>query len=459
MQTIAVFDVGKTNAKVLLIDLTTGQEVAAVRAPNAILTGPPYPHYDLDGLWQFLLDGLRDMGQRSRIDAISVTTHGAAAVLLDKDGMPALPALDYEHPGPDEADAGYRQLRPEFGETGSPRLPGGLNLGAQICWQALAFPQDFQRVDCVLMYPQYWSYRLTGVMASEPTSLGCHTDLWQPFAGDFSSLVDRMGWRGLFPPVRKAGDVLGTLLPEVAAVTGLPSATPVICGIHDSNASLVPHLAETGPRAVLSTGTWMIAMALGGRRVALEPARDVLVNVNAKGEPVPTARYMAGREFDEITQGRIVTPSAADEEAVLRAKVMALPSLHRDTGPFPGLEFGWTAEPQGDAQRTAAASFYAALMGAECLALIGAEGPVIIEGPFGGNGAFARMLATATGRAVIAAGQSAGTGLGAALLASPVLTPKAAPATVLPESGALWTEYVREWRAQVSARWAARQAM
>ena len=33
----------------------------------------------------------------------------------------------------------------------------------------------------------------------------------------------------------------------------------------------------------------------------------------------------------------------------------------------------------------AAASFYAALMVAECLDLIGAEGPVIVEGPFGGN--------------------------------------------------------------------------
>ncbi len=212
----------------------------------------------------------------------------------------------------------------------------GLNLGAQLHWQARTFPEGFARVRHILMYPQYWSFRLTGVAASEATSLGCHTDLWAPARGDFSSLVDRMGWRGLFPPLRPAAAVLGPLRPEVAAATGLPEGTPVISGIHDSNASLVPHLDAPQPRAVLSTGTWMIAMALGGRQVRLDPARDLLVNVNARGEPVPTARYMAGREFDEITDGHAVTPDEATLARVLAEGVMALPSLHPGTGPFRG---------------------------------------------------------------------------------------------------------------------------
>ena len=53
-------------------------------------------------------------------------------------------------------------------------------------------------------------------MASEVTSLGAHTDLWRPNEGDLSSMVDRLGWRRLFPPMRKAWDTLGTLKPEVA---------------------------------------------------------------------------------------------------------------------------------------------------------------------------------------------------------------------------------------------------
>ena len=79
--------------------------------------------------------------------------------------------------------------------------------------------------------------KLTGVAASEVTSLGCHSDLWNPHARAFSTLVGEMGWRRLFPPMRRAADMLGSLLPEIATRTGIDPETPVACGIHDSNGS------------------------------------------------------------------------------------------------------------------------------------------------------------------------------------------------------------------------------
>lgn len=450
MRRIAVLDIGKTNAKVLVVDLATGVEEVLARTPNAVRRDGLYPHHDIEALWAFALSGLKLAAARG-VDAVSITTHGAACVLVDWRGDLALPMLDYEHDGPDLVAAEYEAVRPGFAETGSPRLPVGLNVGAQLFWLARAFPAEFAQVQHVLMLAQYWSYRLSGVAASEATSLGCHTDLWNPWEGRFSSLVGRMGWEGLFPPVRKAADTLGPVLPEVAAATGLAARTPVLCGIHDSNASLVPHLA-VAPSGVLSTGTWMIVMALGGRAVALDAARDVLVNVNALGQPVPTARFMGGREMEEIMGGRIGEPSEGDLRAVLEGRVMAMPSLHPETGPFPGKRFGWIGgEPEGGA-RMAAASFYAALMGAECLALVGAEGPVIVEGAFGGNRAFLRMLATATGRVVRGAGQGAGTGLGAALLAGPLAVEGPKGLEIQPESDPLWTGYVGAWREAV-ARW------
>jgi sugar (pentulose or hexulose) kinase len=450
MRRIAVLDIGKTNAKVLVVDLATGVEEVLARTPNAVVRDGPYPHHDLDRLWDFALAGLK-LAAAQGVDAVSITTHGAACVLVDEAGNLALPMLDYEHVGPDTLAAEYDAVRPGFAETGSPRLPVGLNVGAQVFWLARAFPEEFRRVRHVLMLAQYWSFRLSGVAVSEATSLGCHTDLWNPWEGRFSSLVGQMGWEGLFPSVRKAADVLGPVLPSVAAATGLPIGTPVLCGIHDSNASLVPHLGEA-PCGVISTGTWMIVMALGGRAVVLDASRDVLVNVNALGQPVPTARFMGGREMEEIMGGRIVEPSDLEVSAVLEGRVMAMPSLHPETGPFPGKRFGWVGgEPEGGA-RMAAASFYAALMGAECLDLAGAVGPVIVEGSFGGNLAFLRMLATATGRVVRGAGAGAGTGLGAALLAGALQVAGVDAVEVQPESDALWTGYVTAWREAV-ARW------
>ena len=79
---IAVIDIGKTNAKLALVDLESLTELAVVTRPNVVLPGPPWPHYDVEGHWAFLLDALAHFHRDYGIDAISVTTHGACAVLL-----------------------------------------------------------------------------------------------------------------------------------------------------------------------------------------------------------------------------------------------------------------------------------------------------------------------------------------------------------------------------------------
>ncbi|MDW6026239.1 FGGY-family carbohydrate kinase [Mesorhizobium sp. BAC0120] len=450
---VAVIDIGKTNAKVVVVDLDRRAETGVRRMPNAVLRDGPYPHFDTERLWAFVLDSLAALNREQRIDAVSITTHGATAALIDAGGRLALPILDYEHDGPDRVAGEYDAERPPFAETGTPRLPVGLNLGAQLFWQARTFPEDFARTASILMYPQYWAFRLTGVRANETTSLGCHTDLWGVREGHFSSLVERMGWRELMAPVRRAADRLSPILPEVAAATGLASGTPVHCGIHDSNASLLPHLiGREQPFSVVSTGTWVISMAIGGERVGLDPTRDTLVNVSAFGEPVPSARFMGGREF-AILVGENAPASAGDEvEAVLKSPIMLTPSIQRGSGPFPDRKSEWIGgEPEGGV-RTAAASFYLALMTATALELIGAKGPAIIEGPFAANVLFAKMLAAATAQPVISAGTSAtGTSIGAALLAADGEMPaESAPdGQAITSPGAEWEAFARRWRQMV----------
>ena len=189
---IAIIDIGKTNAKVVIVDARTGAEVAVRKTANIVLAGPPYPHFDTERLWTFILDTLAEFAGHPGFDALSITTHGASAALLDDKGALALPVLDYEYVYPDEVNRAYDLLRPNFDESFSPRLTGGLNLGAQFHFQRDRFPQEFARVSTILTLPQYWAFRLTGVAANEKTSLGCHTDLWRPFADSYSALVARL---------------------------------------------------------------------------------------------------------------------------------------------------------------------------------------------------------------------------------------------------------------------------
>ena len=257
------------------------------------------------GHWDFFRAGLKRLQNDFRVDAISITTHGACAALPSSNGALATPVIDYEEPALEEFRADYAVLRPPFSETGAPHLPLGLNIGAQIHWQFRRDPTLSARVAHLVTWPQYWGFRLTGRLATDVTSLGCHTDLWNPREGRFSGLVERLGLTGKIAPALQPGDVLGAITPDIAAATGLPEGTPVACGIHDSNASLLPHLiARQGAFSVVSTGTWVIVMTIGGRQVRLDPARDTLVNVNARGQPVPSARFMGGREYEVIRAGR-----------------------------------------------------------------------------------------------------------------------------------------------------------
>ncbi|HWK69034.1 MAG TPA: FGGY-family carbohydrate kinase [Rhizobiaceae bacterium] len=414
---VAVVDIGKSNAKVALVDLAEMAERAVRKTSNPIRANGPYPHHDVERLWDFILQSLAELNRDTRIEAISVTTHGATAALVDKTGQLALPVLDYEHAGPDISRADYAAVRPGFSETGSPPLPLGLNLAAQIYWQQHAFPESFARVRRILTYPQYWAFRLSGIQATEATSLGCHTDLWNPATGDFSSLVDRVGWREVMAPVRRAGDRLGPILPELAARTGLAPDVAILCGIHDSNASLLPHLLSRPlPFAVVSTGTWVVVLAPGGEMHALDPRRDTLINVDALGRPVPSARFMGGREYSVITDGLPDGWGDGDVKSVLARGIKLLPSVLPGSGPFPSCEAKWIGQPSPQQIRVAAA-FYLALMAATCLDLVKAEGPTIVEGPCAANPLFLSMLSAASGRPVIAGGDGTGTSLGTALLA------------------------------------------
>ncbi|POF27845.1 FGGY-family carbohydrate kinase [Roseibium marinum] len=445
-----VIDIGKTNVKVAVVDLECEREVGVLTRPNRVLPGRPYPHYDIDGHWRFIRDALTRLHLEHGIDALSVTTHGACVVLLDADGNLAAPVLDYEFGGPDELASAYDAIRPDFGETGSPRLGMGLNAGAQIFWQFHTDPGLAERTASVLTYPQYWTFRLTGVAANEVTSLGCHTDLWCPRDNRYSPLVERLGLSGKMPPVKRAADPPGTILPDVARTTGLPEGLPVSCGIHDSNASLYPHLLRrSAPFSVVSTGTWVIVLSIGGQAVSLDPDRDTLINVNAFGDPVPSARFMGGREFEMILDGRERTCSAADIARVLEREIMLFPAVDPRSGPFQGREHHWSVDEStlSDGERYAALSFYLALTTAECLAMTGAEGAVLVEGPFSRNRLYLDMLQVATGRTTeAAAGSLTGTSVGAALLAA-----RQRPA---PETGGPRAEHPADPRLETYAsRW------
>jgi sugar (pentulose or hexulose) kinase len=314
----------------------------------------------------------------------------------------------------------------------------------------------FLRTRTILTYPQYWSWRLSGQAASEVTSLGCHSDLWNPAAQSFSDLVIAQGWGGLMPPLRPARAVLGALRQEVVEATGLPGDCAVICGIHDSNASYLSHRVargETEPFSVISSGTWCIVLAHGADLSRLREAEDMLANVDALGVPTATARFMGGREYAAIAEGAMVPPTAAGLAAVLAAEAVALPSFALG-GPCQGRRGQvLRAEALAPEGRAALATLYCALMADLILDRLGVAGTILVDGPFAANPLFPAVLQSLRAENPVRPSGTRG-GITAAVLwlagAEPPPEPKPKPLPALAEAEAL-RAYRDRWRGMLTA--------
>lgn len=373
--------------------------------PNAKVASDGIARLDVGGIGDFLLEAMARYADHPVRHVVPVA-HGAAAAVIVDDALAFAP-FDYEQTLPADVLGEYRTLRPPFAETGSPALPNGLNLGAQLLWMERVYPAAMER-GTILPWAQYWAWFLSGESVSEATSLGCHTDLWRPEGAQFSSLASSRGWDRSFAPLARAGDAVGPLRPEIAERTGLPGGVTVLAGLHDSNAAL---LAARGfaeytdsEATVLSTGTWFVAMrlardaALGSQ---LPAGRDCLVNVDAYGQAVPSARFMGGREIETLigTDPRPVDIGSDQTEllaavgTVLADQIMVLPTLAPGCGPYPDGTGRWMSLPGSGNERRAAACLYAALVADRSLELIGSKGRLLIEGRFARADVFVRALA------------------------------------------------------------------
>lgn len=402
---VIVADFGKSVSKLTLWS-RDGRMLDRQTRDNAACAIDGLRRLDTDGIGTWLTEALgRYRGHP--VQAVIPVGHGAGIAAIIDDRLAFAP-LDYEQPIPAEIMAAYRAERDPFSVTGSPALPDGLNLGSQLYWLERLYPEAMAQAT-LLPWAQYWTWFLSGTARSEITSLACHTDIWSPGEGRFSPMAKRLGWAARFAPLSPAADPAGRLRPQIAEATGLGSEIEVLTGIHDSNAAL---LSARGfeeilrkEATILSTGTWFIAMRLPDGVVStstLSERRDCLINVDAYGWRVPSARFMGGREIEiviEIDENRIDIP--ADQTAitssaarVVEAGAMLLPTLAPGCGPFPHGDGHWINRPADMLERRAAMALYAALVTDVSLDLIGSRARLVIEGRFAACELFVRALAT-----------------------------------------------------------------
>lgn len=298
---IAIFDIGKTNKKVFLFDEQYKMVWEQSEVCEQTLDEDGEPCEDLTGLTRWLhaaldkLAGLTDF----MIKAINFSAYGASFVYIGEDNLPVAPLYNYLKPYPE--DLSKKFYATYGGEitvsmlTASPVL-GSLNSGMQLYRLKHERPDLFGKISYALHLPQYLSFLLTGQPASDITSIGCHTNLWNFSQQHYHEWVYREGIIDKLAPIMPSTSVLPTRAGPVP-IAGV--------GLHDSSAAMIPYLESfREPFVLISTGTWCISMNPfnSSPLTVAELQKDCLCYMSYQGHPVKASRLFAGYEHEQQVQ-------------------------------------------------------------------------------------------------------------------------------------------------------------
>ncbi|WP_114778431.1 FGGY-family carbohydrate kinase [Botryobacter ruber] len=296
---IAVFDIGKTNKKILLFDQNYQIIKEAQKHCNEITDDDGEPCENLTALTNWLRSIWQEIeaDQNFDVQAVNFTTYGASLVHLNKVGEPVTPLYNYLKAFPQDLEEQFYNTYGDklqiAAETSSPPL-GMLNSGLQLYWLKHRKPQLFEQIAHTLHLPQYVSYIFTGEMATDYTSLGCHTALWDFQKKDYHAWVYAEGLDKLFPPVREHS--------EPFSISFRGKKIPAGIGLHDSSSALIPYLKQYHePFLLLSTGTWGITLNPFAQQplTVNELQQDCLQYLTYNGNPVKASRKFIGNAHEE----------------------------------------------------------------------------------------------------------------------------------------------------------------
>ncbi len=295
-EVILIFDIGKTNKKVLLFDKNLQIISEEEDKFEEIVDDDGFACDDIEKIEKWILQSTKKYLNNPQYDvkAINFTTYGGTLMYIDKNGERLTPVYNYLKPLPEGVaeslyDA-YGGLEEFSRKTASPSL-GMLNSGLNALWLKKHKPGIFEKVAHILHFPQYLSFKLTGKIASEHTSIGCHTGMW-----DFDNMRyhDWIRDEGLALP-----EPVG--VERVYPAAKIQSEVPVGIGIHDSSSSLVPYFKHTNEAfALASTGTWSINMnPFNHTPLTREQLQqDCLAYMSIQQKPVKSSRFFLGHIHD-----------------------------------------------------------------------------------------------------------------------------------------------------------------
>ena len=297
---IAIFDVGKTNKKLLLFDEHYKVVHEEQRHLQEKKDEDGFSCEDIYALTRWIKDSFDRLLKDDRYDikAVNFSGYGASFVYLDVQLNVLLPLYNYLKPYSEKLKEKFYNT---YGgesyfskQTASPVL-GNLNSGMQVYRLKYEKPAAFAKIKYALHLPQYLSFILSGKLSSDITSIGCHTNLWDFQNNQYHTWVKKEGIDIKLPAVMNCDEIAGYIIETI----------PAGIGLHDSSAALIPYsISFNEPFILLSTGTWCISLNPfnNSELSEAELQQDCLSYLSYKGKPVKASRLFAGYEHELQTK-------------------------------------------------------------------------------------------------------------------------------------------------------------
>ena len=196
IQTIAIFDIGKTNKKVFLFDEEYKIRVEKSVQLTEIKDEDGFPCEDINALIKWVKESFYELSILSEYEiiAVNISAHGASFVHIDEHGNPVAPLYNYLKPYPDDLKKKFYARyggENEFSRIMASPVLGNLNSGMQLYWLKHEHPEIYKQIKYSLHLPEYISYLFSGKPVSGITSIGCHTNLWDFAKNNYHEWVEK----------------------------------------------------------------------------------------------------------------------------------------------------------------------------------------------------------------------------------------------------------------------------
>ncbi len=257
-------DVGTTSVKAMLVG-SDGAVIAESEVGHPItVPRPGWAEQHPDIWWRSTTLAARkamqlaDKDNRSiEVAAVGLGGQMHSSVFLDGDGEVIRPALLWNDV---RTTPQCRQIMDTAGMDGLRSTVGNLPLegftAPKLLWLRQHEPQNYARLQTLLLPKDYIRYRISGDFATEPSDA----------AGTLLFDVRRRIWseqmlhaleidEGILPPVLKSHEITGVVSSAAAGELGIPAGTPIVGGGADNAASAVGCGITTGGVMQVSIGT------------------------------------------------------------------------------------------------------------------------------------------------------------------------------------------------------------